>query len=171
MTILDGDGIYGLTTSDPLKAPKGIAAVVPTSGTVTTNPASGVIGNYQEAIGSYTALTSGQYADGGNAGLLLDPGIYDLQAIIQYSPNGATTTTLVFGFIGTASGNANTGLDLLRNAFKTALASQVIGDMQTTTPVYRVVVTTQTRYYPKVFTQFATNVASAANHLFARRVA
>lgn len=132
------------------------------------------IGAYMEAIGSLTSLSPNLYSTGGSSGITLQPGVYDLQAVGVITPAASTTLNHIFCAINTTNTDDFTGADAMRNTFSSYHAGIVNagGDSwRVNTPLYRVVVTTTTTYYPKIRVQFGTSTCSGYANLFARRVA
>lgn len=104
-----------------------------------TKESTGVLASYVTTAGNYGDVTS----------LSLTPGVWDIDGLVVYESNGATTATLVYGGISTTTGNSATGL--------TEGDTLVIGNQGTASGSrsslepfdYGVVVSTTTTYYLK----------------------
>jgi hypothetical protein len=139
----------------------------------TSAPGAGVIGEYKEATGSDTSMSSAQFNDGGNAGLTLGVGVWDLQATGRFLPADTTTVNIYQIGIGTASGNNGTGVDNNRNitSMAVALAAPLTRDQKMASPLFRVVITSGTvTYYPKCYAEFAVSTMTSNGYIMARRV-
>jgi hypothetical protein len=134
---------------------------------------SGFLGEYRESLGSSTSLTSATYSDGGAAGILLQPGIYDLQAYSYFSPSATTVVTTTEVYVGTATGNSNTGRDPSRNLarLQSPAGFTPANDWTMSSPLMRVNVTVATTYYAKSISFFSASTLSVTNALFVRRIA
>jgi len=133
----------------------------------------GYVGEYREAVGSSTALVSDGYTVAGSAGLTLQPGVYDLQATGGITTAATTTLTHIFCGINTTNTNDFTGSDHLRNVFSSfhgGITNAGGDSWRVSTPLYRVVVTTATTYWPKIRAQFGVSTCSGQASIFARRV-
>ncbi len=138
----------------------------------TTTIAAGYVGNYTEALGTLTALTSTNYSVTANAGVLLDVGVYDIQVFGQISPAATTTLSSITLFVSTSNGNNTTGIDFQRNVYTSyhGNITNANGDSwRVNAPVYRVVVTTPTTYYPKIRADFGTSTCQGIANIFVRR--
>jgi hypothetical protein len=169
-----GFGMAGSDGSAGLFSPgatKGIAA--PASSTATSYPAAGNIGEYKEALGSSTSLTTSSYSVCSNAGVSLTPGIWDIQASGLIQPNSTSSLTTIFCFISTTNTNDNTNIDANRNLFSSYHGgiTNANGDSwRVSTPMWRVNVTSTTTYYPKIFVNFGTSTCNGIANIFARRI-
>lgn len=119
--------------------------------------------------GTSWPITAGQFGD--LTSLVLQPGEYDLTAMLETNNNGSVTAGIVAVGISTTSGNSTTGLE---NGVNRALAYNVgtTGyQYSLAVPNYRVVVTTPTTYYLKgYYASTITNFQHTGYRLSARRV-
>lgn len=162
-----------LGTNNAISISATTSAVEIQGSTTNDSAAAGKVGEYKEAIGSATALTTLTYSDGGNAGLNLTPGDWDVWAICVFSAAVSTTVAYVYGFIGTAPGNSSTGSDGDRNSVQLGYGSPGIVpvyDIFVVTPCYRVSISSNTTYYPKLLSSFTTSTMNGKGNIFARRV-
>lgn len=135
-------------------------------------PGAGEIGEYLESIGSGTSPTSNVFGDGGNSGLTLGEGTYDIHAITVATIGSATLNEAYVG-VGTASGTSTTGLDSNRNTLIIPFGGISANSVRVASPTFRVTVsagTTQT-FYPKTRYVFSASTISVASSIFARRIA
>jgi len=138
----------------------------------TTVP-TGYIGEYKEALGTSTSLTTSIYNVTSNAGVSLSPGIWDIQASCVINPNSTSTLTTIFCFISTTTANDNTGIDGNRNLFSSyhgGITNSNGDSWRVSTPMWRVNVTSTTTYYPKIYVNFGTSTCTGTANIFARRV-
>ena len=145
-----------------------------TSGTAV--PA-GMIGELIKSTWTTGSLTSGVHTVFSNPGITLTPGVYDITVLCRMTPAGATT---VSGFLcapSTTTTDDNTGW--IFDASDMNVFSLNLGNITSPTgysyrvssPVWRVVVTTTTTYYPKMYATFGTSTATGGLQIVARRVA
>ena len=136
-------------------------------------PGAGEMGEYKETTGSATAMTNAVFNDGGNAGLALGVGVWDLQATCYFIPAATTRVNIYQVAIATTSGGTTTGSDNNRNttAISGALVAPVTPAQKISTPLFRVVVASGTvTYYPKCYAEFDTSTITSNGYIFARRV-
>lgn len=118
------------------------------------------------------------FNDGNETGVLLTPGVWDLQSSLYDVGAGTTTATEGFVSMGTAKGITQTGIDNTRNCFQFGpLAAGGFPatpvNMIFTSPVFRVRVapgTTQT-WYAKALIVFATSTMVGQGGIRATKVA
>lgn len=119
------------------------------------------------AAANFTTTVT-EYADA--ASLVLTPGEWDIEAVITYISNGATTTTNVYAGISSTSGNSATGLTegntLLRDVKNTAVSTRT--NLQPF--VKGVVVSSPTAYYLKMRADGSNTNLQYAYKISARRV-
>lgn len=141
------------------------------AGTTTNNNATaGNVGEYTQAlvaVGSpVSASGSGQYFD--VTSLSLTAGDWDVTGMIALIANGATVTYYTAG-IGTATGNAATGLLLGTNQLDSYLPTSAF-NASVSIPSYRVSLGSTTIYYLKAFSTYSVATPQAYGRLSARRV-
>ena len=139
-----------------------------------TAPAAGYIGEYKEALGvGGSSLTTNVYNVTGNSGVLLQPGVWEIQCLGIISPAATTTLTTIFCFPSTSAINDAAGVDFDRNAFTSYHDGITTGgdSWRVNTPIWRVNVTSTTTYYPKLFVIFGTSTCTGKTNIFARRIA
>lgn len=132
--------------------------------------AAGYVGEYIESIvasaSSVSSSGSGQWFD--VTSISLTAGDWDISAVIMHALNGATSTACQ-GFIGTVSGNNNTGLSYGANA-SAALPPTSVIDVGIAIPNYRVSIASTTTYYLKSLFVFSAGTPKAYGRISARRV-
>jgi hypothetical protein len=136
--------------------------------TGTTVPG-GYIGERLTSSGSATAWTSGQYMDGGNAGLTLTPGVWLIKSQHVYTLGGDTAISEYTYGVGTASGNSATGLTEYithRNA-----ANNPAGNQRFVSPTTYVNISASTTYYPKFYLVGTRSAGTVTSSLEAVRIA
>lgn len=162
---------FQITKINPIQTVNGSSGPTPTVSVIGTatndNAASGYLGEYLESIvSSSTACpTSGNYADA--TSLVLTPGDWDLSGIIIYRPSGATLNAKELG-ITTTSGNSGSGLVYGNNHITNDNAAT--SDLAITIPLVRASISTQTTYYLKMRTTYASGSPLYVCSLKARRV-
>jgi hypothetical protein len=133
--------------------------------------AAGYIGESSEATGSATSMTTATFMTGGNSGLTLTPGVWDIQAVGNFSPGATTTIGQVVCAIGTASGTSTTSIDDDRNSFVVSYNNGVLNSQFIhCTPMWRVNISSSTTYYPKYRAAFGTSTLTCNGTIRARRV-
>lgn len=133
----------------------------------------GLIGERQTNTSSgATGLTSGQYSDGGNAGLTLQPGIWLVKAHASISWGSASALTLTYIGIGTASGNSATGADPLDyiQISSTSRTPGAITDLISSSGSYQNI-PVATTFYPKTYITATVGTATTSNRVSAVRIA
>ena len=137
-------------------------------------PSAGYIGEYKEALGvGGSSLTTNVYNVTGNSGVILQPGVWEIQCLGTISPAATTTLTAIFCFPSTSNINDSAGVDYDRNAFTSYHGGITTGgdSWRVNTPIWRVNVTSTTTYYPKLFIVFNTSTCTGKANIFARRIA
>jgi len=119
------------------------------------------------------AITSGQYTDGGNAGLNLKPGRWRISGSYLVTVGTMSALVNVLWGIGTSPGNSGDGLT-------TALPITYIQERPAShTPTGNLVrmfdgvtvnISTPTTYYPKMFIAATVGTATSTHHIQAIRV-
>lgn len=136
-------------------------------GTLTNdNAIAGCVGEYKEGrqTGSLANFpTSGQYGD--NVSVTLTPGDWDVSAIVNMVPNGATITQWYAG-VGTATGNSATGTVVGDNF----IGGNPSGENGVTIPTFRALIASTTVYYLKVYATYAGGPPQYKARISARRI-
>lgn len=139
-----------------------------------TAPGTGEVGEYRSQAGSTVSMTTATYSDGGNAGISLTAGCWDVNATCFVDPAGTTTVNGVQCGVGTASGNSSTGFIVHENYMNwnfgggTPDASDFGILFQG--PIWRTCVSSTTTYYPKSYASFGVAGMTTNNYIRARRV-
>jgi hypothetical protein len=132
-------------------------------GTITAAKLSAEIGAVQRAVQSTYANFPANTTMGNGPSITLDPGDWDISAIINVQAYGATVTTCVFGIDSGSSLNYGDNANYLQNP----TASQIVGGC---IAGYRVQPTTQTTYYLKLYAEYSGGPPQFKGRISARRV-
>lgn len=99
--------------------------------------------------GSATAWVNTVAQEGGNAGILIPPGGWLLQAFLEHVPGTVSALTMRNIGVNTALGNVG---PFPNSVTQITMASHTppTGSFHLSSPMYYVNVTTATRYYPKI---------------------
>lgn len=145
-------------------------------GTATNDSATA--GNVGENLFKISAgavsLTTAQYSDGGNTGLTLTTGDFDVWSVGRFTCGASTTVESLAVTIGTVSGNDGTGSDADRNVTQYQFGSPGIvptgnREFVFSSPPFRVSLASPTVYFPKVRTVFTVSTITATANIFSRR--
>lgn len=158
----------------PLNGPISVASATITDLTVygSTDGSSaptGAIGEYQSSVVAVSSNTppSGFFSD--LTSFTLQPGDWEISAVVSFDNNTSSTITGLIMGIGTVAGNNLTGASLGNSRADFAGAS---GGWQLTMtiPSFRVNITAATTYYLKYQSTFASGQPKATGRISARRM-
>lgn len=139
-------------------------------GTTTNDSATtGYVGEYVESTQSTATnfTTSNQW--GSLVNITLTAGDWDISALLAAVVNGATMTGDITAGIGTASGNAATGMTEGVNRASARAPTSTDGS-SITIPPYRVSISATTTYYLKYLAIYSAGTPQARGRLSARRI-
>ncbi len=152
--------------------------------TATTAVGAGYVGEYIESSqATQVTLASGTTTEIGSAtngsapqGITLTPGVWDITGAAHFISGGSTTVTSLQAWIGTATGNSNTGRDVNRNfaaLFYQLAGTEIIGsnDPMLILPTWRVAINSTVTYYLKGAAVFGASTLTLQGTIRATRVA
>lgn len=136
----------------------------------TTVPA-GYIGEIKEASGSPVTPTSGQYSDGGNAGVYVTKGTYIFYVRSAVTPGTMSAVTRYLQAVSTSSGNAFADAGELNYRDERPASHTPSGSVVWTFTTAPILVTSDATYYPKVQIVGTIGTGVVANYIRAVRIA
>jgi phage baseplate assembly protein gpV len=144
--------------------------------TARTALAAGYVGQYAEvnSTGSISVPT-GEWSDGACPSYTPAAGIWDVQTHAVFEC-AATTKVKTLGVgLGTATGNANTGMNFTRGfisqAWDDAVGLVLNTNVRISSPIIRVPASGSQAYYAKSTANFSTSTMNIANYMTWRRIA